>query len=243
MKNRLIVHPVMFAIFPFLFFYARNLQEFQALSAPVVFALLAFVLGLTALFWFVFNLVFKNPRKSALATSILVLIIFTYGHFYGFLEQTAPFVPGHAFLILAVLAGFGGCLYFIRRNQRNFGLTTFFLNTVSSVLIVINAFSVIAYEVSLMRLTPLPADSSVVLADDISYMPDIYLIILDEYAHSDTLEKHFDYDNSDFLTGLEERGFYIAEESTMHNEKSVRAIASILNMENTPEDEDRRISH
>ena len=200
-------------------------------------------LGFAALFWFLFNLLLKSKRKAAVATSILILILFTYGHFYDLINRWDTFISSHTFLIPVALLGFLACLYFIRRSQSNFIITTHFLNVAASVLIVINIFTVIIYEVSVFRLSTPEEEFEVELPDEIDYMPDIYLIILDEYAHADTLEEYFNYNNEPFLKSLEERGFFIADESTMHNEKSVRAIASILNMEQTPEDEDRRISH
>ena len=67
--------------------------------------------------------------------------------------------------------------------------------------------------------------------------PDIYLIVLDEYADPETMERLYGYDNSQFVTNLEEMGFFVARNSKMHNYLTARAVASILNMEYTDEGE------
>ena len=43
--------------------------------------------------------------------------------------------------------------------------------------------------------------------------PDIYFIILDGYGREDVLRSWYEYDNSPFLDGLRDRGFYVADDS------------------------------
>lgn len=243
MKKPSILHPVLFAVFPFLFFYAHNIQDIHALTLAQVLVLAGLVLGITFTAWLLFRLLFGEYRKSALATSVLVLIVFTYGHFYTLLEGWDVFVTGHVYLFALLLLGFGSLVYLLRKTSRDFGNATKFLNVAASVLVAINLFTIINYEVP-MRSAQVPeTDLEAMLPDDIEDVPDIYLIILDEYGHNDTLKEYFNYNNEKFITRLEERGFFVAHESTMHNEKSVRAIASILNMEHISESEPERISH
>jgi hypothetical protein len=59
--------------------------------------------------------------------------------------------------------------------------------------------------------------------------PDIYYIVLDMYARSDFLSSVFHYDNSEFLSFLEDRGFYIARESTANYPYTTHSLASSLN--------------
>jgi hypothetical protein len=59
--------------------------------------------------------------------------------------------------------------------------------------------------------------------------PDIYYIVLDMYARSDLLWRVFHYDNSEFLSFLEDKGFYIARESTSNYPVTTHSLASSLN--------------
>ena len=43
--------------------------------------------------------------------------------------------------------------------------------------------------------------------------PDIYYLVLDGYGRADFLQEEFDFDNSDLVSFLEERGFVIAQKS------------------------------
>ncbi len=66
--------------------------------------------------------------------------------------------------------------------------------------------------------------------DDVSSLPDIYYIIPDGYARADVLKEFYGYDNSDFLSGLEELGFFIADKSTTNYTQTALSLASSLNL-------------
>jgi hypothetical protein len=47
----------------------------------------------------------------------------------------------------------------------------------------------------------------------LGYNPDIYYIIVDGYARADVLREYYEFDNSEFLNGLEKRGFTVNDSS------------------------------
>jgi len=53
---------------------------------------------------------------------------------------------------------------------------------------------------------------------------------MDEYAPLRTLERFYDYDNSDFIKFLEEKGFYVTKNSHSNYAQSATSISSALNM-------------
>ena len=62
-------------------------------------------------------------------------------------------------------------------------------------------------------------------------LPDIYYIILDEYAGFKSLEKNFGFDNSKFYSELSQRGFFIPSNSYSNYPFTVMSIPSSLNMQ------------
>ena len=62
-------------------------------------------------------------------------------------------------------------------------------------------------------------------------LPDIYYIILDEYARDDILKEYYNFDNSKFINYLKSKGFYVASKSRANYLKSEHSLASSLNME------------
>jgi len=61
--------------------------------------------------------------------------------------------------------------------------------------------------------------------------PDIYYIILDEYAGAESLQKDFDFDNSKFYSALSDRDFYIVPKSYSNYPYTLLSIPSSLNMQ------------
>lgn len=60
--------------------------------------------------------------------------------------------------------------------------------------------------------------------------PDIYYLIFDGYGRADVLAQRYDHDNSPFLDGLRQRGFYIADKSCTNYPLTQYSLASSLNV-------------
>ena len=66
--------------------------------------------------------------------------------------------------------------------------------------------------------------------NNLKNLPDVYYIVLDEYAPLRTLNMFYDYDNTDFIEFLQERGFYVTKNSHSNYAETFLAMASTLNM-------------
>ena len=63
-----------------------------------------------------------------------------------------------------------------------------------------------------------------------SASPDIYYVILDMYARGDVLDRVYHFDNSEFLSFLADRGFYVANRSRSNYPHTTHSLASSLNL-------------
>ena len=61
--------------------------------------------------------------------------------------------------------------------------------------------------------------------------PDIYVIILDGYARQDVLDTMYQYDNSEFISQLEDLGFYVADQSHSNYVQTAYSMASLWNFD------------
>jgi hypothetical protein len=230
-KGPVVFYPPLFAAFPILFLYAYNISEtsMSEVSLPLVISVAA-----ALVLWAVLSLILRSLTKAGIATTIFLLFFFSYGHLYDVLEW-AMFAPKHAYLLSSMLFIWGYCVYFISRAKRDFRITTKFFNITAVVFIAINLFNIGVHQVKLARLSDVTPEKSseqtVASSAELSTLPDIYFIILDEYAHSDTMEEWYDYDNSKFINSLENKGFFIAYESKSLSSYTPQVLAQILNME------------
>jgi hypothetical protein len=233
-RKPLVIHPLLIAAFPILFLYAYNISE---TSADQIWLPLAFSVGFTIVLWAVLSLILGSLSKGGLAVVIFIVLFFSYGRFYGLLDRWGVSVFSHYHLLPAVLLVFGYSVYFIKLAHRDFRVITRILNIIAISLIVINLFNIIRHEVKAARLSHGAApvskeqDAASPSPEELSKLPDIYLIILDEYAHPDTMKEWYDYDSSAFIKSLEDKGFFIASRSRTRTPNTQDNIAQVLNME------------
>ena len=233
-KGPVIFYPLLFAAFPILFLYVHNISE---TSASQIWLPLVISLAATLVLWTVLSFILRSLSKAGLATAIFLVFFFSYGRLYDALEYWGVFVPQHAHLLPVTLFVWGYCVYFIGRSRKDFRITTRMLNITAVVLIAINLFNIGSYQVKLARLnadTSVESTEQVAAADspaELSAKPDIYFIILDGYAHPDTMKEWYDYDNNEFINNLENKGFFIASGSKTRTPNSSQVMAQILNME------------
>ena len=227
----MVFYPLLFAAFPILFLYAYNIDE---TSINEVWLPLVISVAAALMLWAVLSIILRSLAKAGLATAIFLLFFFSYGHLYDLLEW-AVFMPKHAYLLPAMLLIWGYCVYFISRAKRDFRITTRWLNIMAVALIAINLFNIGVYQVNLARMSDVtskePSEQNVASLVELSTLPDIYFIILDEYAHPDTMKEWYDYDNREFINSLEDKGFFIAYESKSLSSHSPQVLAEILNMD------------
>ena len=224
-------HVLFFALYPVATLLSINITEipfsdsYRALSFSV---LLAFVLFL---FW---HLLLKNWIKAGVLTTFYIIAFSFYGHIYTLLKEIeiGGFSLGrHSVLLLAwgVLVGLGS-LWLIFRTKNYDGFSQI-LNLVGLVLLlVVPIYSILRYQIQSM---PGSSASEEIALKNLEFEgepPDIYYIILDQYGRDDVFLKKYGYDNSNFIEEMQEKGFYIAEESTSNYHSTLLSLSSSLNM-------------
>jgi len=226
-------HVILFAIFPVLFLYAYNIDKTYV--EQIVIPLIVAVLG-ALIVWVLLGLLLRDVRKAALATTLFIILFFGYGRLYQALEDSNIFVPRHAYLLSIILFIWGYCVYFIKKVRGDLKNITMILNVVAVTLVAINLAGIGWHEVNkslqaagINRQNIGGAQSSDNATGQSS--PDIYCIVLDEYAHPNTMKKYYAYDNGEFIQYLEKMGFFIAKHSQTWSSSSEISDASLLNME------------
>ena len=219
MSNRLVIHPILFAIYPILSLYAHNIAQLsfkQTLLPSII------VLAATLILYLILNLIIKNSQKSALILSAFILQFFTYGHINDFIRYT---------LLLLYIIG----IYYLLTSKRDISKFTQITNIFSLGLILITLVSISIYkfsgtaEIEINKYRPELVKPDFVEGTE-NNLPDIYYIILDGYARRDILGQIYRYDNSEFLTFLEQNGFQIADESRSNYCQTLLSLSSSLNM-------------
>jgi len=226
------IHPFLFALYPILFFYSNNIREvfLDVLPLPL-FVVVIFTLCI----FLVFNLFFKDKIKSGIATSLFLVLFFSYGHMRN---TTGGFNIGRFELLTPIWIGsFLLGTYLLTKIRKNLSSLCNYLNIISALLVGFSLVNIIYFEISTSRVarslenrTEEAKTTSTKLnkPDD---PPDIYYLIFDRYASVETLEDIYNYDSSEFTDYLTQKGFYVATNSRANYPRTFLSLGSSLNME------------
>jgi hypothetical protein len=238
--KRLVIHPFLLAVYPILMLVAYNIQSVTTwmIYRPIVVSII-----LSGLLFGVLWLALRNAQKAGLLVTILELLFFSYGHVYGLLQNTggiALSIGRHSILASVWLLIFVVGAVLILRTRRNLLNLTQTLNIVAAIALLFPLIQFVSAGVQDTEETdsqghnfsdrPLPAELSSLEPPEGSVRPDIYYIILDGYGRDDTLQTYFKFDNSSFIKGLQDLGFYVANCSQSNYSATQLSLASSLNM-------------
>jgi hypothetical protein len=232
--NSLPFHPVLFGIYPVVALLGVNVSQMNAdvvLRPLIVLSLGA--LGILALF----RVFLRDWHRAALATVILLLLFFTYGHAYNFLKsvEVGGILLGRhrqmavVWLVLA-LAG----IWWTGLKKVKPRAYTPVLNFISIFLLIYPTYQSANYLWNLAQARKAAIPQVSVVHDPglpLGYKPDIYYIILDAYGRSDVLSEAWGIDNQEFLDSLASRGFYVAECSQSNYAHTILSLTSTLNLD------------
>lgn len=147
----------------------------------------------------------------------------------------------HRFLMIPFVGVMTIGTWYFLRTKRKLNNATVITNTISGTLMVlvivnISTFSLgenfsddknLEFNLSDYRL--LSEDKKLSITEEFG-KPDVYLIILDEYASSKSLEKNLEFDNKKFINFLENKGFYVPSNSFSNYPMTITSVSSMMNM-------------
>jgi hypothetical protein len=229
-----VFYPILFGLYPVLFLISVNLGEIpfeQSRRAIFVVFLASLVL------WALLKLVTKDKQKSALISTVLLLSFFSYGHIYNFLGQADVFsglLGRHRYLFPLAITIILTSTFWIIKKAHNLHSTSRALNLIGVVLISLPVFQIATFEIRTVfenksaQISHGKYNTNLTL--NTNEAPDIYYIILDAYGREDTLLELYDYDNSSFISDLQNMGFYVADCSVSNYEKTIFSLPTTLNM-------------
>ncbi len=219
----------LFAIYPVLALYAHNAEELVLQQATLP---LGFSLIFSTILFGLWGIILKNNYKASLVTIILLLIFWYYALIYRGITQFNTFKHWHLIPLLFLM--YFIFVYFIAKARRQKVLKK--LNTILlapiTLLIVFNVITILPIEFKKIE-TLRNNGKTNITASEINAAkdhPDIYLIVLDEYASFKSINEEWDYTNSEFEEFLREKGFYVAEDSETRFNKTKKALTSLMNL-------------
>lgn len=240
MKKNWIFYPYLFAIYPVLGLYSRNLTEI--LPSEVIRPIIILLTTIMIIYW-ILNQIIRDRERAAFFSAFIVFFLSSSELVYRIIE--GYIVHGlsesfHRLLIIVVIPMFmflsSKTVWDKYMPQGRRKIMTEYFNLVSVVIIIFPLYTIGTFFLTAIDDTPQPWSSYVGLNESPQTLqpqntPDIYYIILDGYGRADVLDSLYDYDNTPFLNELEKRGFFVGNHSQSNYLRTSLSITSALNME------------
>ena len=184
MLSKLPIHTFLFSLFPIMFFFQGNLHEIP--FGDVIFPLFLSI-SITFLSWVILRK-FIGSQRSGLIISLIIMSFINLGNIRFFIsdnptESLQSSVEGQILVSILLLVNVIGIIYFLKKHRLD--AKTSIANVVSMTMIGVLIFSITSFSIttaddnSFANLSDIPVQIS-----DVENKPNIYFIILDEYAGS-----------------------------------------------------------
>jgi hypothetical protein len=236
-KRPTIIHPILFAIYPILFLYSKNIHS---VSMTDFFPPLLLILFSVSVLWVLVTRVIKNKEKGALIVSLSLFFFFSFGYFIQiaippFYHLFGSFIGPRALFALIWGLLFVSAIGFIMKADKSQPNLNRFLNLFSAFMIIFILLTIGLRQGKKGFISPEPRGGTELLTSTMHLkeqenLPNIYYIILDGYARSDVLKEVFQFDNKSFVDYLTQKGFFVASKSSSNYGQTLLSLASSLNM-------------
>ena len=236
--------PIYVALIPVFFIWHKLNENFGLIPIKTGLSLLPYY-GTIALSIFLVGRTLSFSWRAAGLLSAMWLVIFLFwAPIHDFIKSIR--LPGlfssYTFLFVLISLLSVALLFWLRRKRPVLLQATRYLNALLLLLIMLEVFTTL-YDLSTGQrdkmqlgygLAPLPDDKNHPGPD--SSLPDIFLVVFDEYASSRSLKQYVDFDNSRLDSLLRARGFYVADSSSSNYNSTPHSLASLLTLRYFPKD-------
>lgn len=219
--------------FPCIFMYARNASEVEA-SEMVPFLLV--FLASAAILFLVTLPFFRNASRAAFWTDLAMLVIINFCLVAEFIKRGIPFLrERYQLVIILLLMAALFVLLLKKKPDLRTGCLLLLIGFGAMTLInfAVSVPAVIAKQRIHREFSESPTPKEYVISDVTFPNPDrpnVYWFLFDEYGGYDNLLHYYNYDNSPFLTELEDRGFVIS--NTSRNTEGIFTSTIVTNLLN-----------
>jgi hypothetical protein len=220
-------YPLVFSIYPVLALLAENVGQVKV-EAGLRPAVVSLLIG--AILFGLFFLLLRNVYRAAFLSMLWLALFFSYGHLRIFLVEKYPDVDvtGWQIGLWVILAIF----FFWWSTRPSIPLidAARTLNVITLGLVIVSLVQISSGSQKGGGRSLGAKNAPVQELLRPQNPPDVYYFILDSYGREDLLKQAYGYDNSEFVDGLRQRGFYVAECSQSNYVRTEISLGSSLNM-------------
>lgn len=222
-------HPLAISAYPVLALLAANVGEVkpEAVWRPVLICV-----GFAGVIFVLLRLVFRDWKRAAFLTTLWMVLFFSYGHVHILLTEKFEDLDFKVWLWIAWFLLAVAAIFWAKwKSPSPSALNVIALALVIMALSQADLFSSQDTHTKRAAAKNAPVQELTLPENP----PDVYYFILDMYTRQDLLKGAFGFDNSGFLSALEQRGFYVGKCSQSNYSRTELSLASSLNLSYLPD--------
>lgn len=225
--------PLLITIFPILSLAMENIIYIQFGS---IFRSVLLSVILVYIINFLVYFVTKDWNKARSFSSFLVILLLSYGKVYLFIEEKFGEALRHRYLLIiygTLILFIGFLIIYKIRDLKNLNYALFAGGLVicSYLIITMGVYEYKQYKAGAILGDTESTTEDVIADDRLENLPDIYLIVLDAHTRSDVLLDRYGYDNSRFISNLDQLGFSTAKCAQSNYPGTNLSITSLFEMD------------
>ena len=227
------IYPFLFIVYMVLLPFTSNLGQinFSNILRPTFIGL-----GVAGFIYVAFWLFSKNWLRAGFLTFLFSFCILFFGHLLNISEKVLQIKIEYVSSLYILVVWIAIFLFISNiRFWRMIGnptRMTYILNLGMICLTIASVGQILLYFGRAVLSTPSEPQSNQPVENgsaSTGQYPDIYILIMDAYGRSDVLNELYGVDTSEFLNFLDEKGFYVADQSRSNYIETHLSIASLLN--------------
>ena len=228
--ERSVFAPFLFSVQPVLQLFLINVDELN--FSDIVRALLAaFLIG--CLVFGLFYLLLRDTLRAALIASPVIILFFLFGKISNGFSTVSILGPVRrdAIILVIVALCIAAWIWVVHKRLKNPLSVNLYFNLLSILFIINSGIQMRSHLVeNSVSLKPQNRPVPITTVNPENSNPNIYYIILDGYGRADILQALYEFDNSAFVESLQDRGFYVAGESSSNYIYTLHSVSSAFNM-------------
>lgn len=222
---------IVVSTYPFFFLYFRNITKVKfndILPDLLICALIGVVVTCISL------IIVRHPGKAAYYTSFLLLFLINFRRILELVQRfLSSFYYWHLVIIaIIIFLILGRMLRILDLTQSNKPDVPVML-IIFSALILVNLIPAIWQSVVQKTIStndPIDLPDNLPANQVLEDKPNVYYFIFDEFAGPQNSKRYLGFDNQEFFSGLEDRGFSVSYESYGETIDSLIEIGNVLQL-------------
>jgi hypothetical protein len=231
-SDKLKTRPIHLALLPFFFTLHGFTENFPLVPVSNAVVLTFVYTAASVIFCSIFFLALKNFIKAALLASMVMAFHFFFGNVHDFIKSIlgSGFFTRYGVIISMTLILLVFLFLLIRKRKTPYKFTSYF-NILLLILVVIDGSLLVGRLITGKSAQSYAKMDASFTQCDTCAKPDVYIILLDEYAGQRELTDIFKFDNHVFLDSLKYKGFKTIANSSSNYNYTPYSTASLLAME------------